>query len=47
MFSQQPTQTLAAAPAVAPAAAPTAVPAKATTGNAATMPVDGAHIRKI
>ena len=46
MFSQQPTQTPAAAPAVAPAAAPTAMPAKATTGNAASMPVDGAHHSK-
>ena len=46
MLGQQPTQTPAATPAVTPAAAPTAVPAKATTGNAATMPVDGAHHSK-
>ena len=45
MSSQQPPQKPAAAPAVAPAAASTAVPAKAT-GNAATMPVDGAHHSK-
>ena len=46
MSSQQPPQTPAAALAVAPAAAPTAVPAEATAGNAATMPVDGAHHSK-
>ena len=46
MSSQQPPQTPAAAPAVAPAAAPTAVPAKAKTGDAATMPIDGAHHSK-
>ena len=46
MSSQQPPQTPAAALAVAPAVAPTAVPAKATAGNAATMPVDGAHHSK-
>ena len=46
MSSQQPPQTPAAAPAVAPAAAPTAVPAKATAGDEATMPVDGAHHSK-
>ena len=46
MSSQQPPQTPAAALAVAPAATPTAVPAEATAGNAATMPVDGAHHSK-
>ena len=46
MSSQQPPQKPAAAPAVAPAAASTAVPAKAKTGNAVTMPVDGAHHSK-
>ena len=46
MSSQQPPQMPAAAPAVAPAAAPTAVPAKAKTGDAATMPIDGAHHSK-
>ena len=46
MSSQQPPQTPAAALAAAPAPASTAVPAKATAGNAATMPVDGAHHSK-
>ena len=46
MSSQQPPQTPAAALAAAPPAAPTAVPAEATAGNAATMPVDGAHHSK-
>ena len=50
MSSQQPPQTpaaaLTAAPPAAPPAAPTATPAEATAGDAATMPVNGAHHSK-